>query len=245
MNNARRFRDTYAPDCSVIKIAEIGSQNVNGSLREIFPDAASYVGLDFCEGNGVDIILTDPYRLPFPDGSFDIVLSSSVFEHSEFFWLLFCEAMRVLKPDGLFYMNAPSNGSFHRFPVDCWRFFPDSGKALAKWASLNGQATCLLESYVAEQEAKPGQSSWNDFVGIFLKGSSPEKYPNRIIDSLDAHLYRNAQRHDNDAIENMMAVTQDIAIQRSLWKELTQLRKQVAEQQALLDELRWKKNWQK
>jgi SAM-dependent methyltransferase len=70
------------------------------------------------------------YKLPFADGSVDVVLSSSCFEHSEFFWLLFLEILRVLRPEGLFYLNAPSNGPFHRYPVDCWRFYPDSGNAL-------------------------------------------------------------------------------------------------------------------
>ena len=36
--------------------------------------------------------------------------------------------------DWLFYLNAPSNGEFHRYPVDCWRFYPDAGGALGDLA---------------------------------------------------------------------------------------------------------------
>ena len=40
-------------------------------------------------GKGVDIVLEDPYCLPFADNSVDVVVSSSCFEQAEFFWLLF------------------------------------------------------------------------------------------------------------------------------------------------------------
>ena len=36
----------------------------------------------------------------------------------------------MLRPAGLFYLNAPSNGDFHRYPVDCWRIMPDGMRYL-------------------------------------------------------------------------------------------------------------------
>jgi len=77
------------------------------------------VGVDVMAGRNVDVQLSDPYRLPFEDESVVVVMSSSSFEHSEMFWLLFLEVLRVLRPQGLFYLNVPSNGHFHRWPVDC------------------------------------------------------------------------------------------------------------------------------
>ena len=79
------------------------------------------------------MVLDDPYHLPLASESVDVVVSSSRFEHVEFFWLMFNEVLRVFKPDGLFYLNAPSNGEFHRYPVDCWRFYPDAAQALVNW----------------------------------------------------------------------------------------------------------------
>ena len=73
------------------KILEVGSCNVNGGLRDICPEGSEWVGVDLEEGPGVDIVLTDPHKLPFEDNSFDVILSSSVFEHTEFFWELFKE----------------------------------------------------------------------------------------------------------------------------------------------------------
>jgi SAM-dependent methyltransferase len=106
--------------------------------------------------------------LPFEDASFDVCVCSSVLEHSEFFWLLFTEMLRILKPGGLLYLNVPSNGWVHRYPVDCWRFYPDSGIALQNWGRRTGHDVVLLESFTGTQK----QDIWNDFVAIYLKGTS-------------------------------------------------------------------------
>ncbi|MBN3858839.1 methyltransferase domain-containing protein [Paraburkholderia sp. Ac-20340] len=182
LKNAREFFDCYAPHIvspdTQASIIEIGSQDVNGSLRSVCPQGVSYTGVDFVEGRGVDVVLQDPYVLPFGDASADVVLASSVFEHSEMFWVLFLEIMRVLKPTGLFYLNVPSNGDFHRWPVDCWRFYPDSGNALVTWAKRNGMQPLLLESYTSLQQT----GLWNDFVAVFLKDQQfAERYPTRIL----------------------------------------------------------------
>jgi hypothetical protein len=91
--------------------------------------------------------------------------------------------MRVLKPKGLCYLNAPSNGNIHRYPVDCWRFYPDSGRALITWAKRNGINAALLESYTSAQlEGVDGL--WNDFVGVFLKDENfLSDFPLRILDA--------------------------------------------------------------
>ncbi len=150
------------------------------------PGFSQFIGVDFVQGRGVDVVLDDPYRLPFADASVDVVVSSSCFEHSEMFWVLFLEIMRVLKSPGLFYLNAPSNGTFHRYPVDCWRFYPDSGRALVKWAQRNGVDACVLESYVSRQDkyvSRQDNAVWSDFVAVFLKGSEHAGlFPARITE---------------------------------------------------------------
>lgn len=93
------------------------------------------------------------------------------------FWLVFLEVMRILKPAGIFYLNAPSSGSFHRYPVDCWRFYPDSGRAMVSWSKRNGLNAQLLESYTQKG------GNWQDFVGVFVKDDLyGSKFPDRILD---------------------------------------------------------------
>ncbi|MBI4986875.1 MAG: methyltransferase domain-containing protein [Rhodocyclales bacterium] len=178
--NCQAFFDTYSSSFKghPARVVEIGSQDVNGSLRTCCPASFDYCGVDFVAGKGVDVLLDDPYVLPFPSESVDIVISSSCFEHSEMFWVLFLEIMRILRPAGLFYLNVPSNGDFHRYPVDCWRFYPDSGPALVAWAKRNGLAPALLESYISAQVG----DQWNDYVAVFARSvEHVGAFPNRIL----------------------------------------------------------------
>lgn len=179
MNNCKSFFDAYSDSFAhkqAVRVVEVGSQDVNGSLRSVCPTGFEYVGVDFQAAKGVDVVLDDPYLLPFEDNSVDIVLSSSCFEHSELFWLVFLEIMRVLKPEGLFYLNAPSSGNFHRYPVDCWRFYPDSGKAMVTWSKRSGGNAQLLESYIQKG------GSWQDFVAVFVKDESrTSSFQKRIL----------------------------------------------------------------
>lgn len=177
--NGKRFFDTYVASLPrTVQVIDIGSQDVNGTLRDVCPQNCNYTGLDFQEAKGVDIVLDDPYELPLDSSSIDIAVSSSCYEHSEFFWLSFLEVMRVLKDDGLFYLNVPSDGAFHRYPVDCWRFYPDSGPALANWAKRNGLNTAVLECYTTNS------SHFNDYVSVFIKNADFQNmYPDRIVNT--------------------------------------------------------------
>lgn len=190
--NARRFFDTYVNNNG--DILEIGSNLSTFNIRSLAPKDSKYIGVDLIKGGGVDIVLTDPYELPFDDNSFDFVISSSCFEHSEFFWLTYMEIIRVLKPSGLFYLNAPSNGDFHRFPVDCWRFFPDSGNALSNWSKRNGYNTEVLEQYTSNK----GNDIWCDYVSIFIKDiETRDNYKNRIIDTFNDFTNGSVYPHKN------------------------------------------------
>ncbi|HEV2607390.1 MAG TPA: class I SAM-dependent methyltransferase [Xanthomonadaceae bacterium] len=179
LKNGKLFFETYASAHSEATVVDLGSQNVNGSLKDVMPSHLRYIGVDFVEGTGVDVVIDDPYKLPFDDESVDILVSSSCLEHSEMFWLVFLEMLRVLRPAGLLYISVPSNGDFHRFPVDCWRFYPDSGQALVNWARRNGLRPQLLESFVGDQ----CMGTFNDFNAVFVKDEqSGSLYPGRMTD---------------------------------------------------------------
>jgi lipopolysaccharide biosynthesis protein/SAM-dependent methyltransferase len=186
------FFSTYfnSDDTYQLRIIEIGSQDINGSLRQFSPANAIYFGVDFVSGPGVDVLIADPYHLPFESDSVDSVICSSVFEHSEFFWMLFLECLRILKPNGLMYINAPSNGKVHRYPIDGWRFYPDAGHALVKWAKSEGKTALLLESFIAPKLGPiEEEGMWNDFVAVFLKNEKYSTiYKNRILDNEPAAL---------------------------------------------------------
>jgi len=198
------FFNTYLKNTKELTIVDIGSQDVNGSLRSVAPLNNKYIGLDFVEAKGVDVVITDPYSLPFEDESVDAVVSSSCFEHSEFFWLLFNEILRILKPNGLLYINAPSNGMFHRHPVDCWRFYPDSGVALQNWGKRSGYNCALLESFVGMRK----NDIWNDFVAVFVKDESNNgKHMSRIQNA--SIPFTNGRVYNSENIVNYVEPSQD------------------------------------
>lgn len=211
MEHGKLFFDTYVGDRSGLRIVEIGAQDVNGSIRTYAAPGNEYVGVDFVETHGVDVVLEDPYRLPFDDGSFDVCVTSSCMEHSEFFWLLFLEIMRIVKPTGVTYINVPSNGVVHQWPVDCWRFYPDSGLALQNWANRNGMNVALLESFIGRQR----KSLWNDFVAVFAKDAAHAgKWDRRMVDSRadfggERFSFTNARLRGQEGIVRFEEVSED------------------------------------
>jgi SAM-dependent methyltransferase len=66
----------------------------------------------------------------------DVVVSGQTFEHIDFFWMSAFEIGRVLKPGGIAAIIAPSSGAEHRYPLDCWRYYPDGLAALARYVGF-------------------------------------------------------------------------------------------------------------
>jgi SAM-dependent methyltransferase len=149
-------------------ILDLGSLDVNGSYREYFEVSHwSYRGIDMTAGNNVDIVLQDPYDWrEIRSGSADVVVSGQAFEHIEFFWLTMLEIARVLKPEGLCCLIAPSGGPEHFYPVDCWRFYRDGFAALARFASLE---VSEIYSQNGPTGYSDGSDMWQDTVLVCRK----------------------------------------------------------------------------
>ena len=182
LNSFLDFKKIYLDKISSpeIKVIEIGSQAINSTIKSSLDDKIKYIGVDICKGENVDVVLTDPYKLPFDSNSMDVVISISAFEHTEFFWLTYLEILRVLKKDGLFFLNAPSNSRYHRYVTDNWRFYPDSSLALEKWGKKNNYNPKVLEHYTNFEK---GRDIWNDYVSITIKDKNYTKlYSDRILD---------------------------------------------------------------
>jgi len=174
-------------------ILEIGSMDVNGKLRDFQPQSSSWLGVDLEAGRGVDIVLNGNHILPFPDAEFDLVIASSVFEHDPFFWKTFTEMVRVTKPNGYIYISAPSNGVVHRYPLDIYRFYPDTGHSLKEWAQIEYPELRLVESFIADQNyenGEPLEARWNDFTAVFQRGET--KHENFIyLDTPSKNVWAN------------------------------------------------------
>jgi len=184
----RLFAKLYGKQNALV--IDIGGFNtagldVNGSLRSGFKDIGmSYICVDLSQHPSVDMVIQPGQKLPFADGSIDIIVSTSCFEHDPCFWLTFREMTRILKMDGYIYVNAPSNGSYHCYPGDNWRFYSDAGQALAYWASYQISNEPVYPVKVVETfHVLPLNDVWIDFVCVWKRVETKET---EIITSLQS-----------------------------------------------------------
>lgn len=157
-----------------LTIYDLGSQEVvtpgsSGTYRTIFSEPRwRYVGIDMVAGLNVDIVLADPYNWrEVQRESADVIVSGQTFEHTEFFWLTFQQIVRTLKSDGLLCVIAPSSGPEHRFPVDCWRVYPDGLRAVARYVGLD-----VLECWTQWEDLPQydnESNKWHDSVLVARK----------------------------------------------------------------------------
>ena len=173
---ARAVETYLAPKTgSPLTILDVGSYDVNASYRPLFNKSGwMYQGVDIAAGPNVDVVLNSVYDFPFEKNSIDVIVSGQTFEHVEFFWLTWQEMVRILKPGGHIILIAPSRGQEHRYPVDCWRFYPDGFRALGKLGGLE-----VLEVHTDWLPVKPNfwfrllnrakRDQWGDTVGVFQK----------------------------------------------------------------------------
>jgi SAM-dependent methyltransferase len=115
------------------KVLDVGSRDINGNFRDIFKD---YTGSDIVAGDNVDVVQTSPLALPFPDGTFDTVVSGQMLEHCKNPFKIFGEMVRVLKTGGHLAITVPWKMGHHPCPIDCWRFSPDGMSCLAEGLPL-------------------------------------------------------------------------------------------------------------
>jgi SAM-dependent methyltransferase len=172
----KRCVDTYLVEDRTYRVLDLGSLINKGQRlhhRLIFTGIDCRItGVDVLAGPNVDIVMRRPYSIPVATSSQDVVVSGQAFEHIPFPFASMLEIARVLRPGGYLFITAPSRGHQH-YPYDGWRYYPDSMRALAKYAELE-----LLEAHVAWPTIKngrfdyssiPREEYWGDAVGVFRK----------------------------------------------------------------------------
>jgi SAM-dependent methyltransferase len=93
------------------RILEVGSYDVNGSVRSLFDkvSAGDYVGVDLVAGPGVDRVQSG-HEVDEPDGSFDLTVSAECFEHDPNWDKTFANMVRLTRPGGIVTFTCASTG---------------------------------------------------------------------------------------------------------------------------------------
>lgn len=191
LQNMARFRDEHlsARADEPLTVFDLGSTEMGACYRPIFDNPKwTYTGADLSPGPNVDVVLAHPYHWrEVRSASVDVLISGQVLEHVEYPWITMLEISRVLKPGGLACIIVPSGGEEHRYPLDCWRFYPDGMHALAGFARL-----LAVEVYTQwEGIGDPGSDPWADSVLVARKPVRP--FPKAV----GVHMLQSFQRRLN------------------------------------------------
>lgn len=122
------------------KVLEVGSRNVNGSIRPIVERLVapiSYMGVDLEGGDGVDLVLPGGIEsLPECRPGYDLVVSCEMLEHAERWEAAFRAMARILAPGGTLLLTCRGPGFARHncksaYEGDYWRFTVDELEAAA------------------------------------------------------------------------------------------------------------------
>jgi SAM-dependent methyltransferase len=127
-------RVVTADDVGGKQVIEVGSMNVNGSLRETIEahGPATYIGVDLGEGPGVDEVCpAEALIARFGEESFDLVVCTEMLEHAREWRVVVTNLKHLVAPGGVLLVTTRSKGfPYHEYPFDYWRFEPDDMRAI-------------------------------------------------------------------------------------------------------------------
>jgi SAM-dependent methyltransferase len=95
------------------RIADLGAGG-----RKITPDT---ITIDFVNVDNTNII-ADIHNIPIQDEIFDCIFCTGTLEHVEYPEKVLIEIKRIIKKNGLVYIDVPFMQCYHPDPVDYWRF---------------------------------------------------------------------------------------------------------------------------
>ncbi|MCE5214163.1 MAG: class I SAM-dependent methyltransferase [Methanobacterium sp.] len=149
------------------KVIEIGSYDVNGSIRSIIEslNPAEYMGVDLEEGPGVDrVCCAEEIINCFHEEAFDVVISTEMIEHVKDWRKVISNIKKICKPGGIILLTTRSYGfPFHPSPTDFWRFEYEDMESIF--------SDC--EILVLEKD--------REFPGVFIKVRKPFRWKEKDL----------------------------------------------------------------
>lgn len=103
-------RAHYPASFDGARVLEVGSLDINGSVRELFSNCR-YTGADLQLGPGVDLACQGQL-LEFPSGHFDTTISAECLEHNPFWRETVANMLRMTRPGGLLLISCATTGRF-------------------------------------------------------------------------------------------------------------------------------------
>lgn len=102
------IKGAYPSNFYKAKVLEVGSLNINGTIRILFQDC-DYLGIDVGEGKDVDYVCQGQ-DLDDPDETYDTTISCECFEHNPYWKETFENMHRMTKKGGLVIFSCATTG---------------------------------------------------------------------------------------------------------------------------------------
>ncbi len=145
-------------------VLEVGSFNVNGSVRPIIEamEPVKYVGVDREPGDGVDLVADAENLAETLDvASWDIVISTEMLEHVMDWAVCVAQMCEMLAPGGTLVLTTRAPGFFyHPYPRDNWRF------------TVDGMRDLLQDMGLTDVKVIPDPQ----VPGVFATATMPERW---------------------------------------------------------------------
>lgn len=116
-------------------VIEVGSYNVNGTVRDLFPEP--YVGIDSRPGPGVDRVIDIVEGGDWLAGKAKTVVCCEALEHMSRPWVALEKMRKALEPGGLFIATWCFDFPIHNEPSDFFRVTPAGFEVLLAWAGFS------------------------------------------------------------------------------------------------------------
>ena len=130
--------NNWVGDKKDLNVLEIGSLDINGSVRPIFMNhARTYLGVDIQDGPGVDLVVDAAGMDTGP--VFDVVVCAEVFEHAPEWREIIIRAHGNLVEGGIFIATMagegrPPHSAIDENPIRDWEYYANVGKKELKKA---------------------------------------------------------------------------------------------------------------
>ena len=107
-NILNRFNEKVTKSKNIL---EVGSQNINGTIKDSYPDLESkvWVGIDIGEGKDVDFTIPGEL-IQLPSGWADVAISSECFEHAENWSEILLNMIRITHINSLIILTFAGKG---------------------------------------------------------------------------------------------------------------------------------------
>lgn len=130
------LRKTLVSKSTSARVLEIGSLDINGSVRPLFANTISdgglFFGIDVQEGPGVDLVAdASVYK---SDVQYDVVVCAEVFEHTAVWPKIIKNVHSLLLPGGMFIATMagegrPPHSAIDENPIRSWEYYKNVTKS--------------------------------------------------------------------------------------------------------------------